>query len=178
MTPSKLMPRGCRRASALPRVGHAGNGLRLRGPARRGDRGLSRRRLRTPQTGSPRATAEVGIGENYHRKGLFDEALRHLDIALMEVGYPRPTSLLGKVLHISKNALFVHCLPRRLAQYGKAPDRDRGLDIAFAAAYECLQIAPLRSMLVYINHSYQCWSDSKEEAEGPNIWPYRMRNSH
>ena len=116
-----------------------------------------------------RATAEVGIGENYHRKGLFDEALRHLDIALMEVGYPRPTSLVGRVLGTWKSALFVHCLPRRLAQYHKSPNRERGLDIAFAAAYECLQIAPLRSMLAYIHDSYLVGAIAKRSGRTEHV---------
>ena len=37
-----------------------------------------------------RAAAHYGIAENYHRKGQFDDAFRHLDRALKEVGYPRP----------------------------------------------------------------------------------------
>ena len=115
------------------------------------------------------ATAEVGIGENYHRKGLFDEALHHLDVALREVGYPRPTSLVGKVLGIWKNAVFVHCLPRRLTQYRKDTDRERGLDIAFAAAYECLQIAPLCNMLVYVNDSYSLGAIAKRSRRSEHL---------
>ncbi len=116
-----------------------------------------------------RATAEVGIGENHHRKGLFDEALRHLDIALKEVGYQRPTSLVGRMLGTWRNALFVHCLPRRLAQWYKGPDSERGLDIAFAAAYECLQIAPLRSMLTYLHGSYLVGAIAKRSGRTEHV---------
>ena len=42
-----------------------------------------------------RATVQDGIGEAYHRKGLFDDAIRHFDVALREVGYPRPRASSG-----------------------------------------------------------------------------------
>ncbi len=102
-----------------------------------------------------RATAELGIGENYHRKGQFEEALRHLDVALKEVGFPRPLASRGRSSARSCAALYVHCLPRWSAPSGGGPDRDRRLDIGVAANDQCLQMLAPRNVLKYTYASYR-----------------------
>ncbi len=48
-----------------------------------------------------RGAAQLGIGENYLRKGQFDLALQHFDVATSETGYPRRTSFAGVLLDTS-----------------------------------------------------------------------------
>jgi hypothetical protein len=43
------------------------------------------------------------------------------------------------------------------------------LDVTFAAAYECLQIAPLRSMLTYINDSYLVGAIAKRSGRTEHV---------
>ena len=57
--------------------------------------GPTRAALEHAGDGIARATANHGIGEAYHRKGAYDDAVRHFDLALREVGYPRPRSRPG-----------------------------------------------------------------------------------
>ena len=61
-----------------------------------------------------RANVEEGIGEAYHRKGRFDDAIHHFDVALREVGYPRSRSIAGMILDMGKTAVYFHMLPSRL----------------------------------------------------------------
>ncbi len=59
-----------------------------------------------------RASAEYGIGEAYHRKGEFDDGIRHFDLALREMGYPRPGSLPARLFDICAHPFtFTSCHP-------------------------------------------------------------------
>jgi eukaryotic-like serine/threonine-protein kinase len=102
-----------------------------------------------------RATALYGIGENHHRKGQVEDAFRHLDAALDEVGYRRPSSLVGTMFDTWKSSLYVHFLPRFLRQRGAAPDRDQRLDIAVRVNYLFAQILAAHSMLGYTRACYK-----------------------
>ena len=102
-----------------------------------------------------RATAQLGIGENYHRKGQFGDAFRHLDATLEEVGYKRPTSLAGTMFDTWKSSLYVHCLPRWIRFRAAGPNRDERLDIALRASYHLAQILAARNMLGYTHACYK-----------------------
>ena len=86
----------------------------------------------TPETASLGRRPTYGIGEAYHRKGLFDDALRHFDLALSEVGYPRPPASRAESWTSGGTPSTFHLLPSRLAHTSRGPDRDSGLEIAFA----------------------------------------------
>ena len=86
-----------------------------------------------------RATVEDGIGEAYHRKGRFDDAIRHFDVALREAGYPRPRSSPGMLLDMGKTAVYFHMLPSWFHLPGGGPDRDRRVEIALATYYRLAQ---------------------------------------
>ncbi len=80
------------------------------------------------EKGITRGRAHLGIAENYLRKGHFEDALRHFDLAGHEVGYPRPTTLARLLFDTGKSALYVHCLPRWVGAVGRGPDRLRDRD--------------------------------------------------
>src|SRR5262249_11205399 len=115
-----------------------------------------------------RATAQHGIGENYHRKGAFEEAFQHLDIALKELGFPRPTASLGIMLHTWRNSLYLYVLPRWIRIRG-GPDRGRSLDIAFACYYLCIQMLSTRWMLGYVHSSLRTAAIAKESGKPEHV---------
>ncbi len=80
------------------------------------------------EKGISRGRAHLGIAENFLRKGQFDDALRHFDLAVREVGYPRPTTLARLLFDTGTSALYVHCLPRWVGAVGRGPDRLRDRD--------------------------------------------------
>ena len=92
------------------------------------------------EKGISRGRAHLGIAENFLRKGWYDDALRHFDLALREVGYPRPTKLVGLLLDTGKSALYVHGLPRWVGGAAPGPDRQHAIAIAFMCNYLCFQI--------------------------------------
>ncbi|WP_435011952.1 serine/threonine-protein kinase PknK (plasmid) [Tundrisphaera lichenicola] len=109
-----------------------------------------------------RATAEHGLGENYHRKGQFEDAFRHLDAALEEVGYPRPAGLAGTLFDTWKSSLYFYCFPRWLRLPGGGPDRARRLDIAFASYYLYIQILGTKSVIRYVHATYKAATIAKD----------------
>jgi eukaryotic-like serine/threonine-protein kinase len=109
------------------------------------------------EDGITRGKAHLGIGENFLRKGRFDDALRHLDLSMREVGYPRPRRLAGLVLDTVTCALYVHCLPGwvRFPGRGQGPDRQRAIETAFTCNYLCFQILGMVDVIMYANCAYK-----------------------
>ncbi len=101
-----------------------------------------------------RATANHGIGEAYHRKGAYDDALRHFDLALREVGYPRPRSSAGRLFDIWRSSVYFHMLPAWLHRPGGGPDRERRIEIAFATYY---RVAFIEAVLDLNNYTQGCY---------------------
>ena len=97
------------------------------------------------------AHVEEGIGEAYHRKGRFDDATDHFDVALREAGYPRPRSLPGMILDMGKTAVYFHLLPSRLRFPDGRRDRERRVEVAHIN-YE--RLARVYSGLNLIRYTY------------------------
>jgi serine/threonine protein kinase/tetratricopeptide (TPR) repeat protein len=104
-----------------------------------------------------RANAEYGIGENFQRKGQTDDAILHLDVALKEVGFPRPGTITGAFLGLWKDMFYVHFQPGSLRMPGGAPQRDRDerIDIALQANYLIAQILVSRNLFKYTHVCYR-----------------------
>ena len=47
-----------------------------------------------------------GIGEAYHRKGDFEASIRGFDLALGDVGFPRPTTAPGRLIDTLMNSVY------------------------------------------------------------------------
>ncbi len=102
-----------------------------------------------------RATAEYGIGEVYHHKAAYADAIRHLDCALRELGLPRPTTALGFMLDACRASLVVYLLPAWLRLPGGGADRDPRLKLACDIYTQVLQIAGVVSVLQYMHATYR-----------------------
>ncbi len=102
-----------------------------------------------------RATAHYGIGAAYHWKGLVDDAFRHFDLALHEVGYPRPRNLPGYLFDIWRTSVFFHFLPSGFRLPGGGPDRDRRIEIAFSTYYRSGLMNVSLSLVNYTQCSYR-----------------------
>ena len=123
-----------------------------------------------------RAVAHHGIGEAYHGKGAFDKALRHLDIALKEVGYQRPTSLAGSISASGRMPFSSTVYRDASLNTTRAPTASAGW-ISHSrppmSAFKSLRSAAcLPTFTTHIS-----LGRSQRGAEGPNMWPSRTRNS-
>ncbi len=105
-----------------------------------------------------RATAEYGIGEAYHRKGDFDDAERHFDLALRECGFPRPPSLPGRLLDMWRASLVFHMLPSGIRLPGAGDGREWRLKIACETYLRLCQITGRTNVLHYTHCSYRFMS--------------------
>ncbi len=112
-----------------------------------------------------RATVQSGIGEAYHRKGLFDAATREFEAALREVGYPRPRSLAGRMMDMGKTSIAFHTVPSWLLLPGGGPERDARLAIAFAVYHRLCQISGQSSVLDYSHSSYKLANFAKQSRD-------------
>ncbi len=116
-----------------------------------------------------RGAAHLGIGENLMRRGRFDDALRHVDLALREVGYPRPTSLVGILLDIAKCALYVHCLPGWRGFGARRSDDQRAIDIAFVCNNLCAMVFATFDLLRYTNCGYKVGRFAKQTGKPEHV---------
>jgi tetratricopeptide (TPR) repeat protein len=131
--------------------------------------GAYRRALEHAPDRIARATVQHGIGENYHRKGLFDDAFRHFYIALDEVGYARPRSLPGRLFDMWRTSVFFHMLPSWLRVPGGGADRDRRSEIAFASYYRVCLINATTNLLDYAHCSYKIAAFAKASRKPEHI---------
>ncbi len=111
-----------------------------------------------------RARAQQGMGSAYHRKGDYGDATRHFEIALRELGYPRPQSVIGLVLAIWRASFYLHMVPSWLT-FGKCtPDQIRSIEIAVATYLRMAQMS-MDSMLNYCYCSYSLAALSKQSGK-------------
>jgi serine/threonine protein kinase/tetratricopeptide (TPR) repeat protein len=116
-----------------------------------------------------RATACYGIGAACQRKGLFDDAIRNYDIALREVGFPRPLSVPGRFFDLWRTSVFFHMLPSGLHAPFGGPDRDRRIEIAFAAYYRHCWLSGSISMLTYTQCCYKIAALAKQSKKPEHV---------
>ncbi len=116
-----------------------------------------------------RATAHSGIGEAYHWKSLVDDALRHFDVALSEVGYPRPPTVPGRLLDMFCTSIYFHVLPSWFRLPDGGPERDRRLEIAFDATYRCGRIHASRNIFEYTYASYKAAAFAKQSRKPEHV---------
>jgi tetratricopeptide (TPR) repeat protein len=112
-----------------------------------------------------RATAEYGIGEAYHRKGEFDDAIRHFDLALCETGYPRPRSLPGRLFDLWRTSVSFHLVPTGLRWPGAKPAHDRRSQLAFATHVRLCQLEGQRTLINYTHSSYKIAAFAKRSRD-------------
>jgi tetratricopeptide (TPR) repeat protein len=112
-----------------------------------------------------RATVEHGIGEAYHRKGLYKHAIRDFEAALREVRYARPPSLAGRLIDMGKTSVEFHVVPSWFRLPGGGADRAERLAIAFAVYHRLCQINGQRSVLDYSHSSYKLANFAKQSRE-------------
>jgi eukaryotic-like serine/threonine-protein kinase len=123
------------------------------------------------EDGITRGRAHLGIGENFLREGRFDDALRHFDLSMREVGYPRPVRLAGLLLDTGMSALYVHCLPGWLGSAGRRrrPDRQQAIETAFACNYLCFQIVGMVDIIMYANCAYKVARFAKQTGKPEQV---------
>ena len=100
-----------------------------------------------------RAGAQHGMGSAYHRKGEYQDAARHFDAALCDLGYPRPQSAIGLCCGICKAFLYFHMVPSWFRLERRGPDFQREVEIAIATYLRMCQ-APV-SIMSYSYPAYQ-----------------------
>ncbi len=112
-----------------------------------------------------RAIVEEGIGEAYHRKGRFDDAIHHFDVALREAGYPRPPSLSGMFLDMGKTAVYFHMLPSWLHLPDRSPDRARRVEIAHINYERLARVFAGLNLIRYTYCSYKLAAFAKRSGK-------------
>jgi serine/threonine protein kinase/tetratricopeptide (TPR) repeat protein len=108
-----------------------------------------------------RAKVQEGIGEALHRKGLIGDGIPHFDLALREVGYPRPGSFLGLVVDTWKAAAYFHVLPAWVYLTGRGHHREDRLDSAFAIYERIARAFSNKDVFCYIHATYKMAALSK-----------------
>ncbi len=139
--------------------------------AGRVDEALAAYRQALAHAGSWRSRAKVeeGIGEAYHRKGQFEDAVHHFDIALREAGYPRPRSLPGLLLDMGKTAVCFHLLPSWRLLPDRRPDRADRLEIAHANHERLARVYSGLNILRYTYSSYKLAAYAKMSGNPEHI---------
>ena len=102
-----------------------------------------------------RGNSQIGIGENYLRKGNFEYALLHLDSALKEAGFPRPETPVGILLDTARSAFIAHCQPRWLNWTNRGQDKLHRIDLAFAVNHLRAQLFSTCNVFKYANCAYK-----------------------
>jgi serine/threonine protein kinase/tetratricopeptide (TPR) repeat protein len=108
-----------------------------------------------------RARVQHGIGEAYHRKGDYDEALRQFDLALRSAGFPRPKTRLGRCLDLWASSVYFHMLPHWCAWPKGGADYDERAGLALSTYLRTCQIHGQRSVFEYTHNSYKVISITK-----------------
>jgi len=101
-----------------------------------------------------RAKIEEAIGEACHRKGQFDSAVHHFDVALRESGYPRPQHHASLLLDMGKTAVYFHVLPSWVRLPVDRTNRAERIEIAHAN-YE--RLARVFSGLSILHYTHCCY---------------------
>ena len=102
-----------------------------------------------------RAAAHYGIGAAFHRKGEYDEAGKHFNLALRDAGYRRPESVAGRLIDTWISSLFFHLVPAGLAFIGDGPEREQRIELASLTYRRICQITGQRSVPDYTHSSYK-----------------------
>ncbi len=109
-----------------------------------------------------RANAHYGMGEACHRKGARVEALHDLDLALREVGFPRPRTVPGFLLDTFRAAVAFHVLPSRIRLSSPDDDRERRLRIACVTHSRIFQATGMWNVLQYMHGAYRFASFARQ----------------
>ncbi|MHC5537444.1 ATP-binding protein [Singulisphaera rosea] len=102
-----------------------------------------------------RAISHECIGEMYHHKGERVEAAHSLDLALRELGYPRPRNAVAAVADIMRTGFCFHLLPAGFRLRRADADRDRRLSVACMTYSRLFQILGMTNVFWYIHGCYR-----------------------
>jgi tetratricopeptide (TPR) repeat protein len=112
-----------------------------------------------------RASANYGVGEAYHRKGEFERAKQHLDLALRDVGYPRPQSRPGRIFDMWRTSVTFHAVPTGILNLGRGPQSEERMALAADTYRRICQITGQQNVVDYTHSSYRLALFSKRSSD-------------
>ena len=121
-----------------------------------------RRRVEHATCGIESSRVHYGIGEAYHRKGDFEASIRGFDLALGDVGFPRPTTRAGRLIDTLMNSVYFHALPRWCRPPLGGADGDDRTERVIASYMRLCQIYGQRNIFEYTHNSYKVVAFAKQ----------------